>query len=254
MNNQTYMRAVIFSLALLASAVGAFGNMIPIGEVPVNGNGLGAVKTSISFSNSNNNGSDDFMESGCVGIVGHVESSGSVACPVGFSGGDNSNPAAPSVKNQTFTAADLGFSDTVNFANIVLLFNAIESDQSITLKNVALTLFGDGLSETFYYNGPAIALTTLPGQGSGGYGFQLDATQASIANAFLAAHPTTRIGTAATASGGLSAGDESISLSTIDSVQPASTPEPATFTMTLGGAVLIGICMRRRFRSRTKAQ
>ena len=230
----------------MAGTMTLSASLIPIGLVPTSGNGLGAVNTSISFSNSG-----AASESGCVGILGGSQSSSSAVCPSGFAGGNNSNPQAPSVKNQTFTAADLGFNSTTNFANLVLLFNAIESDQSITLDNIALTLYGDGVSQTFSYAGAPIVFNALPGQGNAGFGFQLDATQAAAANAFLAAHPTTQIGTAATASGGLSAGDESISLATITSVQPgpSGVPEPSTTYLTLGGMFLVGISMMRRNRN-----
>lgn len=240
----------------VASCATLSANLIPIGLVPSTGNGLGAVNTSISFSNSNNNGNPALTESGCVGILGGAQSSSSAVCPSGFAGGDNSNPQAPSVKNQTYTAAQLGFSSTTNFANLVLLFNAIESDQNITLNNIALTLYGDGVSQTFSYVGAPISFNALPGQGNAGYGFQLDASQAAAANAFLALHPTTQIGTAATASGGLSSGDESIALSTITSTQPGGgpsggqVPEPSSIYLTMAGMLLVSIGMVRRQKSR----
>lgn len=252
------MRKFFISVIVAGSAT-LSASLVPIGLVPTTGNGLGAVNTSISFSNSNNNGNPALIESGCVGIVGGAVSSSSAACPSGFTGGDNSNPPAPSVKNQTFTTAQLGFNSTTNFANLVLLFNAIESDQMITLDKIALTLYGDGTSQTFSYAGAPITFNTLPGQGNAGFGFQLDASQAALANAFLAAHPGTQVGTAATASGGLSAGDESISLSTITSVQPGGggggpsggqVPEPGSIFLSMAGMLLISVGMVRRRRAR----
>jgi len=246
----------LFLSTIVASGATLSASLVPIGLVPTTGNGLGAVNTSISFSNSNNNGNPALIESGCVGILGGAPSSSSSVCPAGFPGGDNSNPPAPSVKNQTYTTAQLGFSSTTNFANLVLLFNAIESDQMITLDHIALTLYGDGTSQTFSYAGAPIVFNALPGQGNAGFGFQLDATQAAAANAFLALHPGTQVGTAATPSGGLSAGDESISLSTITSTQPGGgpsggqVPEPGSVYLTLTGMLLISVGMVRRQRSR----
>ena len=81
---------------------------------------------------------------------------------------------------------------------------------SANLIPLGLTLYGDGLSQTFSYIGSRIVFNALPGQANAGFGFQLDAMQAAAANRFPAAHPTTQIDTAATASGGLSASDESV--------------------------------------------
>ena len=236
-------------LALAGSAMTLSASLVPIGLVPSTGNGIGAVSTSIVFENSNQNGNPALVESGCVGILNGVETSSAAVCPSGFFGGDNTNPQAPSQKNDAYLTTELiGAGQTL--ANLVLLFNAIESDTVIRLDNIAVSLYSGADVVTFYYGGPAITFNGLPGQGNAGFGFQLDAAQSAQANAFVASHAgPTYIGTAANVSGGLSSGAESIALATISTVQNplVLAPEPGTVVMMFSGLALAGIgAIRRR--------
>ena len=233
----------LFLLALVGGAMTLSADLIPIGLIPSSGNGIGAVNTSIVFENSG-----AASESGCVGILNGAVVSSSQVCPAGFLGGDNTNPQAPSQKNDVYaTTSIIGAGQSI--ANVVLLFNAIESDTSITLNSIALTLYSGADKQTHYYTGAPLVFNALPGQGNAGYGFQLSAAEAAEANLFISSHAgPTYLGTAATASGGLSSGAESIALATINTVQnPVTvTPEPGTIVMMFSGLALAGLGAARR--------
>src|SRR5262249_52004274 len=103
---------------LAFAAISVFGgkasaSLISLGAIPSSGNGIGAVNTSTTFQNIGS-------ESGCVAFDGAAATTGASSCPSGFTGGDEKPGSS---QNNVFTAADLGFTATINFANLVILFN-----------------------------------------------------------------------------------------------------------------------------------
>ena len=228
----------LVGIALTTFAGQAGASLVFIGAIPSSGNGIGAVNTSLTFQNTGS-------ESGCVGFNGATG-----ACPTGFTGG-NEKPG--SSQTNVFTAAQLGFTATNNFSNLVVLFNGNEggnaSDQPITLDSLGLTLYsasGTAL-QTFTTTCPN-TFAAFPGVGNAGFGFRLDAAQAAQANALLASNPLLQIGTEANASNA-QGGAETIQLTTLTAPgQLSAVPEPGTVTMLSLGFVLIGVSARRRQR------
>jgi len=228
------------SIALLC--VPAFASLIPIGAVSLGGQGLGAVDTSVTFQNTG-------TESGCVGTntagtaVPGGSFVGSAECPAGIAGGDEK---VGNGQSNVYTASQLGISSSGSdtFANLVLLFNGDQTGASpnITLNNLALDFFVNG-ALTMSFTAPSLptTYTAFPGVGNAGFGYRLDATQAAVANTYLATHPSLEIGTAATATGA-NGGPETISLSTISSTQ---VPEPSTYVTLAVGLGVLGILRKR---------
>lgn len=236
--------------ATLASS--SFASLIPIGAIPSSGNGLGAVNTVVTFQNAG-------TESGCVGYIGGATVTGSTACNTAVTGSVGGNEQTGS-GNNVYTASNLGISSSgsLTFANLVLIFNGSEPQggggSSINLTNLSLNLFGTSTIASF--KAPSETYSAFPGTGNAGFAYQLDATQAAQANAFLAANPNLRIGASATATdaaGGL----ETIQVSTISSVQPGGggggqgvVPEPSTYLLLAGGLITFGLFRKSAIRTR----
>lgn len=227
----------LVAAALAAFAAPAGASLVLIGAVPSSGNGIGAVNTSLTFQNIG-------TESGCVAFNGSAATLGASSCPAGFTGG-NEKPG--SSQTNVFTAADLGFTATNNFSNLVLLFNGNEGqnagDQPITLDLLGLSLYsasGTRLA-TFTTTAP-MAFNSFPGVGNAGFGFALDAAQAAAANAWLASNPLLRIGTEANVSGS-QGGPETIQLTTVTTT---GVPEPGTVALLSSGLLFIGLGVLRK--------
>jgi hypothetical protein len=218
----------------LVSSVAAVASLVPVGIIPSGGQGLGAVNTSLTFT-SPGSSSD---EQGCVGSNSSGNTvTGSTKCPAGITGGNEQ------AINNVFSATNLGIqagnANGFSFSDLLVLFNADEPQnaggKSITINNLALTLFdATGTLQRSYFITSPFTFTDTPGVGNAGAGFMLDSTQAANANAFLAANPNLRIGTAAIASAA-TGGPETISLSTYRPV-----PEPR---WTAVGLVLLSIAL-----------
>lgn len=241
------MRSIKWTLigvALTTFAGPAGATLVSIGLIPSTGNGIGAVNTSLTFQNIG-------AESGCVAFNGSGATTGASSCPSGFTGGDEKPGSS---QTNVFTAAQLGFTATKNFSNLVVLFNGNESqnanDQPITLNSLGLSLYsatGTRLA-TFTTTGP-VDYMALPGIGNAGFGFALDAAQAAQANALLASNPLLEIGTEANASNA-QGGPETIQLTTVTSTGLIGTvPEPGTITLLSLGFLLLGVSARKRLRS-----
>ena len=231
-----WMLVAVVGLTALAGQARA--SLIFTGVISSTGNGIGAVNTSVTFQNSPS-------ESGCVGFNGGTLTTGAGACTSGFIGGDEKPGAS---QTNVFTAAQLGFTATNNFSNLLLIFNGNEGgglDQSITLNSLGLTLFSSSGTLLATFTSPSLprTFTAFPGVGNAGFGFALDAAQAAQANTLLASNPLPRIGTEANASAS-SAGPETIQLTTVTST--SAVPEPATVTMLSSGLLFIGASLLRK--------
>jgi hypothetical protein len=212
--------------------------LILLGAIPSTGNGIGAVNTSLTFQNTG-------TESGCVAFNGTTSVTGVGACPTGFAGGDEKPGGS---QTNVFTAAQLGFTATNNFSNLVVLFNGNEGgnagDQPITLTNLGLTLYSaSGAVLATFTTTASSTFNAFPGVGNAGFGFALDTAQAAQANAFLATNPLLQIGTEATASNA-QGGAETIQLTTVTST--AAVPEPGTVALLTSGLVLLGLSSLRK--------
>ncbi len=231
-----YLKTKFLTLALAGSHL-MFGSLIYVGQVDQVGTGLGAVNTLLTITSPGNSST----ETGCVGWNGTTTVTTSAICPTGFSGGDNL------AINNTYTRSSLGLN---NFDSIQLIFNASEpAGNSITVDNLALTLYSStgSLLASYTLAAPVAFASTATGTGKAGFGFQLDAAQASLANGFLNVAGL-RIGGALNASdatGGL----ETVFIRSINNggvIPPNETtiPEPATYAGV--GVALIGLVLLRR--------
>lgn len=245
----TLLGAVAFSVLYTGSA---FATLIPIGAIPSTGNGLGAVNSVVTFQNTG-------TEVGCVGVgPGGTTVTGSAVCAGVTAPGGVTNEQTGS-GNNTYTASGLGItaSGSNTFANLILIFNGNEggnaADQAITLDKLSLNLFGStgGVLGSFSTASP-YATAAFPGIGNAGFGFQLDATQASQANALLLANPSLVIGASAAASSA-NAGPETVFISRIGSTQPgggggggSAVPEPTTAWMLGSGLIGLSMFLKRR--------
>jgi hypothetical protein len=240
------MRTVLSMATMALFAVQAHASLISIGTIPSSGNGIGAVNTSLTFQNTG-------TESGCVAFNGTTSTTGAASCPSGFAGGDESPGAS---QTNVFTAAQLGFTATRNFSNLVVIFNGNEGgnavDQAVTLSSLGLSLYSaTGVRLATFTTTTAFDFAAFPGVGNAGFAFALDGNQAGQANAFLASNPNLRIGTEATVTNAQS-GPETIQLTTVDNtgISSNSVPEPGTTGMFLSGLALIGVsAFRKRLRS-----
>jgi len=223
-----------------------FGSLVAIGPVPSSGAGLGTVNTALTFASSGNSS----METGCVGAgVNGVTITGSGACPDGFVGGNEQ------AINNTFSAAQLGL---LNFSNLQVIFNASEpgntAEQGITLDLLALTLWNGttgGLVGTFSTTGPFVIADAFSGVGNAGFGFSLDAAQATTANQLLGTIGATNLflGVAANASNA-TGGQETVSLRVVTGgggTPPAEViPEPGTYALVGIGLISAAYWNRRK--------
>jgi hypothetical protein len=242
-------------VGLILAASQAQASLIFVGPIASSGNGIGAVNTSLTFQNAGS-------ESGCVAYNGTASFTGAGACPPtgGFIGGDEGNGAS---QTNVFTAAQLGFSATRNFSNLLVIFNGNEGGGpggAITLNSLGLSLYSaSGIHlQTFTTTGPN-TFTAFPGVGNAGFGFALDEAQAAQANAILAAIPLLRVGTSANASDA-NAGPETIQLTTVANTgigggggtgggTGGQIPEPSSFILlSLGAAFLGGPSLFNRLR------
>jgi len=190
-----------------------------------------------------------------VSFSGVATITGPAACPTGFAGGNETTVAG----NNIYSTADLGFSSTNDFRNLVLIFNGNEGGgpgQDITLTALGLSLYSSTGTRLITFTAPSLPVTytALPGVGNAGFAFALDAAEAAQANALLAATtPTTRlrIGTEATATGANS-GPETIQLTTVTNTGVGgggggTVPEPSTLLLVGSGlALALGGVRRRR--------
>ena len=143
-----------------------------------------------------------------------------------------------------------------NFGNLQLILNGTEVGagalQGITLDSMALTLFdpaNGALLASFYTIGPIDFPDVYAGVGNAGYGFQLNAASAAIANGFLASTPGLYIGVSANlsnATGGL----ETIFVRNVSTPLPPDEviPEPATLALMGSALISIGLLRRRAAR------
>jgi hypothetical protein len=233
------MNTKILSAVLLLSASGtAFASLVPIGQVPESGAGLGAVQTLVTFQATG-------TESGCVGVTG-TGAADPGECPAGIAGGDEQ------AINNVYAAADVGLMD---FTNLQLIFNASEpgnaAGQSITLDSLALVLYSSTGTQlaAYYLAAPYFIPDVLPGTGNAGFGFELDAAQLLLANDVLENNPGLIIGAAATASGA-AGGLETVSLRINEDGGggPSEIPEPGTYALAI--SALAGMAAWRKYQTR----
>jgi len=234
-----YMKWPLIGLALAGFAGQAGASLISIGTIPSTGNGIGAVNTSVTFQNTG-------TESGCVAFNGTTATAGAGSCPGGFTGGDEKPGSS---QTNVFTASQLGFTATNNFSNLVVLFNGNEGgnagDQPITLNSLGLSLYSStGTRLATFTTTTSMDFAAFPGVGNAGFGFALDAAQASAANALLAANPLLQIGTEANVSNA-QGGAETIQLTTVTNTGLA-VPEPGSLSLLSMGLLLVGISVRKR--------
>jgi hypothetical protein len=236
-------------IGFVASVQLALASLVPVGPVPLSGQGLGNVNTALTFTSP----ASSTTESGCVGAgVGGVTITGSTKCPPGFTGGNEQ------AVNSTYSAASLGLQ---NFADLQIIFNASEpgnaADQSITVNNLALTLWNPlngNLLATYTIASPYFIADAFQGVGNAGFGFNLDAAQSNAANLLLDANAGLFLGIAANASAA-TGGLETVSIRTTGATPRGGQgpgqqeiPEPATMistTIGLCGLTLLSMLARR---------
>jgi hypothetical protein len=240
-------------LALASTSV--FASLIPLGAIPSTGNGLGAVNSVVTFQNTG-------TEYGCVGFAGGATATGAAQCFGGVNPPGGITHEQTGSGNNTYLASTLGITSGggITFANVALIFNGNEggnpADQAITLNNLSLNLFSS--SGTFlaaFSTVNSFSALAFPGTGNAGFGFRLDAAQAIVANAFLAANPNLVIG-ASVAVSGANAGPDTVFIATgsgIPTITPfGADPIPEPTSMILMGFGLLGLSLFRQKQLRSK--
>ena len=247
-------RLKYIGLILLLS--GALSNLpaslIPSGTLDISGTGLGAANTVLTWDSPGS----ALLESGCVSWSGTVDVKGAAACPGGIAGGDESLS-----KTQTRTFSETGLTGAGLFASaysIVVVFNASEPDDNITLRNLVMTIYAP--DSTVLFTSGAFTLQDVTGAtggtGSSGLSFKLDIAQQFAANS--AAFGTNfnllnRIGIASTAGCTLAPCDVAGQYSATGGhetifVFAVPIPEPASFFTLGSGLILVAALLRRRLR------
>jgi len=213
--------------------------------VDLGGTGLGTVATIVTVQ-------DKPTESGCVAFGGVT---GSVACfGTGNTGGDEKTGAS---QTQTRTILESGATSAAAF---VLVLNAVEPDNSITLDSLSVRFYSPTGTELFTASlaAPVEFSGTFPGIGNAGFAFVLDTLQAAQAQAAGAFNnPANVIGLSAGLSGA-TGGPETFFVAARPAVgvpfevdpDPDPIPEPSTY-LTLGaGLLMLGFSRRRLVRHR----
>jgi hypothetical protein len=221
--------------AVCLSPSRASASLVYLGDTAQLGSGLGNVNTLVSFSPQGN---------GTVACGSVAPGNVTAACngtSVTFAGGSN---------NQVYTIGALGVTDA---NDLRFVFNINEPDDAVTLTSLAINFFAAGATATstpFHVATYPSAPVTLPeiGGGIGGQGhvFGLNAEEAAIVNARLAAGVI--IG-AQFAVSGAAGGFETLNVSSVEDEtpgNPSDVPEP-TALMLLGSTLLgVGLASRRR--------
>lgn len=235
-----------FTLSALAvaSLQTAHASLILNSMTPVdlNGTGLGNVNTILTVNSPANSTS----ESGCVGLVGGVQTIGGAACQ----GTVVSNGSEKTGQSQTglVSVASTGLT---NASDLRVIFNASQSGGgAITLNQVALTLYSSSNTPQTFTFPTGITYTlpdTLTGTGNSGFVFRLDDQQAAAAQAFFSA--TTQIGLSASLSGA-TGGNETFFIAGTPSNPGggggAGSPVPEPATIGLVGIALTAVGLSRR--------
>ena len=227
--------------ALLAGAGVAHADLVLLGQVDMQGTGLGNVNTLLTIQSPGST----TTETGAVGLN---------------SGGTQFVTGNTQAINQTRTIAQSG---ATTASSLRLVFNAQEpqaaANAGITLNNLALTIYSP-TGATLFTSGPLAGAplnlsNTLPGPGNAGYVFGLNATQAAQAQAAAfsgASFSSNVIGLSATASNA-TGGPETFFVSNVGGpgglpplVGPI--PEPGTMAMLATGLLAMGGIARRRKR------
>jgi uncharacterized repeat protein (TIGR01451 family) len=185
----------VFMVIGLVAATPAFAALVFDATESLSGQGLGAIATVLTVQQTG-------TESGCVAWNGVADVVGAAACPAG-SGIAGGNEKTGANQTLTRTAGEVGLTDAADFR---IIFNATESDSSLTLDDVRLTVYGP-TGTVLFTSGPLtgkpiLFLNTQPGIGSSGFVFKLDAAQITAANTASAfGNANNRIGLAAVISG-----------------------------------------------------
>lgn len=237
------LKKVFWFLALAALvAVPAGANLIPLGGTPVgpnqqfaaSGQGFGTLNTILTLHNP---------------AVPPTEI-GSVT-PAGCTG---DGICTGSVHSSTYTLATVAsFLPSGDASNLVVLFNMSQQggDENLFLNMFSLDVYNASGVYQSSFNCVGCKGTYFPiggnGQGTAGWAFVLDGTQAITLNGLMTNHPTWLLGASGSLGGtgtDANGGPDDFSLTSRSGLSPL--PEPATLTLLAAGLLGLGGLVRRK--------
>ena len=227
---------------LLGMASLAHASLVFEGLEAASGSGIGASNVVLTVQNTG-------TESGCIAWDGTVNVVGSTSCPGGLTPAiTGGNEKVGNSQTQTQTVATTG---VLNATYLVVILNATEpSGDSITVQNLSLSIYDPTNGAVLFNSGnltgtPLAIPATDTGQGSLGFGFRLDPTQAALANPFIICGTcgNNHIGLAVLLTDA-AGGNETLSVAFL-------APEPMTWLTFATG--LLALILFRRYRLRSRA-